>query len=138
MKYRDRDELVKSLRDYADFIEEKGIELPIRYPNMTQLTWIYPEYDENGEPIEQSAATQMANIARTLGSCKKDWSKDFLDISKNFGVVKIQFTVNRKGVCKKNVVDTIQHEERVVPAWTEEVIEWECAPSLLAHLEPSA
>ena len=57
MRYKDRDKLVASLREAADFIEEKGIELPIgTYDiNLGITTYLFGDNFENRLKLRQIA-----------------------------------------------------------------------------------
>lgn len=135
MKYRDRDELVEGLRDLADFIEEKGIELPIRYPQQTFRTFVYPDYTDQGTLINGTAAKALAKAAKLLAPCKKIYGEYYFDVIRRFGPITVEFTASRDSVCTAKVVGQKHTPQRVIPAKTEDVIEWECAPSLLAVLD---
>jgi len=122
MKYKDRDELVEGLRAFADFIEERGLELPIQSPKM-KLTEIL--YGEN-------AKEKMQNVARKIGRAEKNWGSYYFDLRKEFGPVTLEFSVQKEQVCQKRVVGFKDVPEYVSPAHREEVVEWTCVDSILA------
>jgi len=128
-----RDKFVADLREFADFIEDNGEELPItEFDCDLKLTsWIEDEYEEDsdgfpGEVIEGSAKQKLKDVVKVLGSVKKDWSDNYLDVRKEFGSITLEFTIGRSKVCKRVVKEVIEHPARLVPARREEIVEWEC------------
>jgi len=122
VKYKDRDELVEGLRAFADFIEERGLELPIQSPKM-KLTEIL--YGEN-------AKEKIQNVARKIGRAEKNWGSYYFDLRKEFGPVTLEFSVQKEQVCQKRVVGFKDVPEYISPARREEVVEWTCVDSILA------
>lgn len=128
MKYKDRDELVQGLRDMADFIEARGLELPINHPNMKLTTWLYDDY---GQDRKLTAKQKARRVAKKLGKAEKVFSNNYLDIRRDFGPVCLEFTVNREKVCERKVVGVKQIEEEVIPAYEIEEVEWVCTDPIL-------
>jgi len=123
--------MVSSLRQLADFIEEKGEDLP--YLNISIGAWEYGDYDEKTyKHIPDSIKGKMAGYARALKPCKKDFSGQSFALTRKFGILTLRISASREQVCRKIVTGT-----RVVPAYTiperiEEDAEWVCDEPLLA------
>jgi predicted SAM-dependent methyltransferase len=134
MKYKDRDELVEGLREFADFIEEHGLELPIRKPKVTMSQWLYDSQEYVGsEYVTTMPAKEKARrAALTMGNIKKDWTSYALDLRKDFGPVVLEFSISKENICEKKVVGFKDIPEHVVEAHREELVEWICKDSILA------
>jgi hypothetical protein len=101
----------------------------VEYLPEIQYLWI------NGKPEEYKAA----------GAGDKEFTNDYVNY--NVELIPKKLTLNfctpRGNVCKKRVVGTKEVPEfyiagtagRVIPAHTEEVIEWDCPESLLKAKE---
>lgn len=133
MKYKDRDELVTGLRDLADFIERKGLELPIDHPSMTLNEWLFDDNNWNHKRHSRTAREKIGVVARKLGKAEKDWGSGSLDLRRRFGPVSIEFTIGREKVCERRVVGSKTVPERVVPAHVQEEVEWICTDPILAN-----
>lgn len=130
MRYEDRDELVKGLRDLADFIDKKGVELPIEYVSPMELR----EYFWGDA---EKCKANMIQAAKLLGKSTKDYTSYSFSLEKNFGkFVKLVFNTEREKVCVKKVVGIEQVPKKVyveIPNETvdKEIIEWDCQEPLL-------
>lgn len=132
MKYKDRDELVAGLREFADFIEEKGLELPLEYPHMKLTQYVYNNYRKlDFKEIEGSDKAKMRRAALTLSRAEKIWGLYYFDLRREFGPVSIVFSIAREKICEKKVVGVKEHPEQIIPAHTEELIAWECLDPIL-------
>jgi hypothetical protein len=133
MKYRERDELVEGLRALADFIEAKGLDLPIEYPEVKLDIWIYDDYDVNAKPIEGTARAKLREVAKVLGKAEKGTVSEYFTLTKKFGEhVALEFTSPRSSICKQVVVgERIIPEMPARPARTEPVIDWICDDPIL-------
>lgn len=133
MKYKERDELVSGLRDLADFIEEKGLDLPIKLPRLNLVNYIEDSWDKSYNAVPGSAREKMRRAAIACGKAEKKWDRYSLELIKEFGEhVKLTFRTNREQVCEKKVVGFKDIPEQVIEARREEIVEWECRDSLLA------
>lgn len=132
MKYKDRDELVASLREFADFIENKGLDLPILMPHMKLTSWLYDDYEDSSYDNPTTAKEKARRAVLALGKAEKNWSEGWLDIRKDFGCIELEFTISRESVCERKVVGFKDIPERVIEAQRQEIIEWECVDSILA------
>ncbi len=74
-----------------------------------------------------------ARVVRMLGCCDKDYGESLVTLTRNFGGVDLRFLFWRSAVCERKVVGTMTVPQRVVPAYTREIVEWDCHPLL----EPS-
>lgn len=131
MNIKQRDEMVSSLRQLADFIEEKGEDLP--YLNVSIGAYEYGDYDETTyKHLPDTIKAKMAGYARALKPCKKDFSGQSFALTRKFGILTVRIAAEREKVCRKIVTGT-----KVVPAYTiperiEEEAEWVCDEPLLA------
>jgi hypothetical protein len=130
MKYKERDELVVSLRELADFIEEKGLELPSM--SITASGWISSwsnNYRDRNHDIEKEL-TRRAAIA--LGDSKKEYSSSTFQLRKQFGAVNLVVNTSRESICKK-VVTGKKEVPKYEQVGTEEIddVTWVCSDSIL-------
>jgi hypothetical protein len=72
-------------------------------------------------------------LVKALGSCKKNYRDDFFTISKEFGVIQLDFLFYRHAVCTRKVIGTEKVPEEITPAYQKEIVEWECHPVLSAE-----
>src|SRR3970040_2760239 len=128
MKYKHRDELVEGLRAIADFIEEKGLELPIDTPYLALEKYIYQNYSSSRHPRTQRQELQRAAI--TLGRAEKEFEYNFT-LTRNFGeFVKLRFSVPRETVCKRVVKGKRHIPAQTTEAYDEEIVEWICTDQI--------
>jgi hypothetical protein len=134
VKYSDRDNLVAGLRELADWIEENGHRLPVREIEFKADTWVFDDWKDYNNPDKylRPAREKMQQIARVLGRADKELMSDWFSLKKKFGdFVMLEFTSNRKVVCRKVVKGTRTIPEQVIPEHEEEIVEWECNDPLL-------
>jgi hypothetical protein len=135
MKYKDQRELVEGLRKLADFIEEHP-ELPISDPEISVEYWIHEPYTFDDD--QRSVKERMQVAARALGRANKEYYGSYFNLSRKFSEhVKLEFTSDRQEVCRRVVKEVVHHPEQIVPqkvlpARTEEVVEWVCDDPILA------
>jgi hypothetical protein len=128
MKYAERDKLVAGLRELADFIEQRGLELPIDANFLPSLTvYLYDTPDG-------TAREKMRKVARNIGHARKGTLPGFYDLQRDFGPVSLLFTAPRGAVCQRIVTGTKQIEEQVIPAHEEEIVEWICDDPILEEV----
>jgi hypothetical protein len=126
MRYQDRDALVAGLREAADFIEARGVELPINTYDIEcgVTTWMYGDAFEN--------RLKLRKIAKVLGKAEKVYSGGYFDIKRNFGPFHIKFTADRKVVCEAKVVgQKVIPAREATPEKIVDKIEWVCTDPLL-------
>jgi hypothetical protein len=118
MKYKDRDNLADSLRELADFIETRGIELPLDYFSGYKLcNFLYSKEDAR-------------RAVKALGKVDKVWEDRYLDIRRKFGCITFEFTINRNNACTVREVGEKVIPEMVIAERTEKVYEYDCDPLL--------
>lgn len=128
MRYKDRDDLVASLRGMADFIEEHGIELPLSSDYDMRFDITNYMFSSADKPL-------LRKIARILGSAEKNFTGNYFRLEKKFGRYgTLAFEVSRNIVCDRKVVEVIHHEAetRQIEAYDEEVVEWVCNDPILS------
>jgi hypothetical protein len=116
-------ELISGLRDFADFLA------------------LHPDLPDIYVGAFCGVGKQeMATVARDCGSAEKKFTDDEFRLTKKFGPIELVFYTRRTNVCQRVVVGTkevpeAKYPERIVPAHTEEVVEWICDEPLLAATE---
>jgi hypothetical protein len=124
--------LIDGLRDLADFLEENDSLHP--YLDTHLSDWATPiKYENYLEDLDE-----VKDVAKGIGECEKEYDHMFT-LRKQFGngLVQLVFEASRQSVCKKIIKGK---KERIIPerpaepqrVITEDEIEWECPPSLLA------
>jgi len=105
-------EFAESLRIAADWWEaHPEIELP---------------FQNNPFKYVAIRREQMEKIAVALGSCKKKYADGFFNLTAKMGHAEFVAFCHREQVCERIVTGTKHIEERVIPAHTEEIVEWKC------------
>lgn len=114
----DRRAFIDGLRNLADWFEaHPTVQLPIP----SKLT-ISP-------PDEGKAA--VAVMARLLSPCAKEMDNNLLTLVKSFpGNIQLRVLYWRDKVCKRRVTGTQEVPAQLIPAHTEEIVEWDCTPLL--------
>lgn len=130
MKYKTRDNLVASLRELADFIEDHGIEMP-------ELDVSVRGYVSDYHPKTYRKSTgyprkMMRNAALAMRKAQKIHDNGTFKLRREFGIIPVVVWTSREQVCKKIVVEKIQMPETVIPAYEREVAEWVCDDPILA------
>lgn len=131
MKYKEQQNLVSDLRALADFYERpESIILPYPYGLMSGYDGVSVCSYKTGKyaiDVEASAA-KIKKIARSVGSCEKNWTSTNLEVIKKFGNdIVLRWVVSREAVCKKVPTgNKIIHPAQVIPERTEEEFEWVC------------
>jgi hypothetical protein len=129
MKYKQRDELVAGLRELADFIEEKGLQLP-------ELTVEVRSYVSDYEPKNYTISTGygkqvMRKAAIAMKPVEKIHDSYSFRLKRTFGSIVMQVSTSREAVCRKVSVTKVEMPEQVIPAYVREVPEWVCTDPLL-------
>jgi len=120
-------EYAAGLRELADWIEA--------HPEMPRPGGTLTVYTLNSR--EEAAACLKA-----LGTCQKEYTESNFYLSREFGPIKLTFMFYRSAVCQRRVVGQKQvgtqvipariTPEEIIPAHTEDIVEWDCEESLLA------
>jgi hypothetical protein len=129
-------QLVEDLRDFADFVEEHGPDLPNVTVELRSWIWGYDLH--NGEDdIPKAVALAMRAGMKNANDVTKEYSDDYFRLYLKFGKLEYKVVCNRDAVCVKNVIGTEMVTKRVPPEgdWTEEtveedIVEWKCNPLL--------
>jgi hypothetical protein len=74
---------------------------------------------------------ELTQLARSFGECEKEFSDESFYLRKRFGSVAVYAFTARNQVCERVVVGTEEIPERVSPAYTREIVEWQCTEPLL-------
>jgi hypothetical protein len=110
-------DFIRGLREFADFLEAHP-EVPApTYPDLSIFT------DRDGLRLAARALPRAEKVG--LGD-------SFFVLRGEFGNIEVQCMAPREQVCRRVVVGTEEVPEKVVPAHTKEVVEWECDEPLLA------
>lgn len=146
MEYNELDrrrELVASLRDLADFIENvKGVPLPDSC-SLSIYRGVLPF--ENGMHYGMDTKEGAALLADRIGTFNKAYTDSIVTFRKPFGEhASINWLMVRDQVCEKVQVGTVRkaaEPEQIIPAKPERdepLYEWHCG-SVKAHLpQPSS
>ena len=109
-------EFADGLRKVADFYEQHE-EFPQPYVVMD----VFSVNDK--ETLEQ--------VARALGTIEKfTIGESLFGIKRAFGLLALRVIVSRTVACTRRVVGTEPVPERITPAYTREIVEWDCLPRL--------
>lgn len=119
---------VADLRAVADFLEA--------HPT------VGPVY--TGCFVSCVSGEKLKSIARELGSFEKRYGDDFRAVKK-FGDIEVLWIVSRDEICQRVVVGTKEVEarvipasqEQVIPAHTEEIVQWVCSDAVLGDASVS-
>jgi hypothetical protein len=130
MKFADAQNMAKDLREFADFIEAHGHELPGDIWIGQSYNTLYDDY-EGGRTAKQKAKV-VAKVLAKGALVEKQHDNYSLDLIRRFGKIKLVFSINREKFCTKKVVGTKEVEEYVVAAHTQEIVEWVCDDPVLA------
>lgn len=126
-------DFVKGLRELADWYEaNQNIDTPNRELTVYSLN---------------TKAEATACLA-ALKPCKKEYKGDNFYLSREFGSITLKFMFYRDAVCIRRVVGTRQvgtrvipsrfTPEEIIPAYEEDIVEWDCGESLLTQASPSS
>jgi hypothetical protein len=131
MKYSKVKEMVAGLRELADFLEERGHLLPVDYLSINVHDYIFDDSVYSNRQHKMTAQEKMRVLAKALDKAEKHYQGDYFDLRRKFGPIQLEFTVSRDKICERVVVGTKEVPERVVPARTEEIVEWVCNDPIL-------
>ena len=112
-------EYARGLRAFADWLDDHP-EVPL------QLYDLAISGDES----------DVAACARALGACEKRHGDSTSALVKDFAGLPVSIVYFRSAVCERRVVGHEEVPERVIPAHTREIVEWDCH-SILAEREPA-
>ena len=115
-------EFVNGLRELADWIEDHpGFVNPAECDSWYLLKLCHSRED-------------LAKAVQTLGNVEKRPDGNYFNVRRYFGPLIIEAYISREQVCTKIVKGTRFVPERVVEAYEEQIVEWECSDPLLTSL----
>ena len=127
-------QLVEDLRNFADFVEEHGPQLPS--VNVELRSWIWG-YEVENQGVPEGVALALRAGLKSADEVTKEYSDDYFRMYLKFGKLEYKVICNRKEVCEKNVIGTKMVTKSIPPEgeWTErqveeEIVEWVCNPLL--------
>ena len=130
MKYKQRDELVSSLRELADFIEDRGLELP---ELTVEVRSYVSEYEpKNYRTIPGYGKQVMRRAARAMKPVEKLHESSSFRLRRKFGSIALTLSTSREQICRKVAVTKVAMPEQVIPAYEREVAEWVCDDPILS------
>tara|TARA_Y100001951_G_scaffold93860_1_gene89852 strand:+ start:184 stop:609 length:426 start_codon:yes stop_codon:yes gene_type:complete len=126
-------QMVDDLRDFANFVEEHGPDLPDVTVELRSWVWGYDADDS----VPLSVALAMRAGVKTADKVTKEYTDDYFRMFLKFGKLEYRVICNRDEVCEKNVIGTKTVTKKIPPKgnWTEEeveedIVEWVCNPLL--------
>jgi hypothetical protein len=128
MKYKEAVKLAEDLREFADFVEKRGVELP----GDIYISGIYNHLYDDDDSTAQEKAKRVAKILSKGALVEKRHDNYSLDLIRKFGQLKLIYSISREKFCKKVVVETKVIPARMIEERTEEVVEWVCDDPVLA------
>lgn len=149
--HRERQRLDTISRWHVKAFEEAGIELPwspddgyinVNVSNYNKETKSY-EFDLEASRKKIAAIAKFAikqpgiTVTKRFGSIEFE-VKVTLATLDEYDHISITYYVKREAVCVKKVVGTEEVPERVYPAHTKEVVEWECEDVSLLKIASEA
>lgn len=131
MRYARAQEIARGLHEFADFIAENGHKMPVNDLNMKFDDFVFDDYKYEDRRHLRTAREKMRLLALILAPVEKVYNGEWFDLRKKFGPVTLEFTVNRAIVCERKVVSVEEVPEKLIPAYTREIVEWECNDPIL-------
>ena len=112
----ERQQVIAGLRDLARFLED--------HPDVKVFPYI-------GMVVPFQDREEFAVTALALGRAEKKHDSHYFSLERFFGpYVRYEAFIACEKVCTRLVVGTRDVVEQVIPAHTEEIVEWECHESL--------
>jgi len=134
MKYKQRDELVESLRELADFLDEKGLEIPFDISvSVSAYMPYYSRVTPYGELTAKEKKAILKRAVRALKPVVKEYDNTTLRVKRKFGnKINFSLSVSREVACKAvKTGNKIIHAASYIPERVEEEVEWVCTDPLL-------
>jgi hypothetical protein len=132
VKYKERDALVASLREAADFFESKGLELPFDV-GVSMSAWT-PTYSRKtyGKVDARVSKHLLKKAVRAMKPVQKKYTAGSLHVIRKFGTLEFTLFASRDIACRAVPTgNKIIHAASHTPEWTEDEIEWVCTDPLL-------
>ena len=96
----------------------------------------HPEAPQPHTPLQvftPHTKEEAIQIARWLGHADKRYDNGLFYLSRDFGGATLVFVWSQSAVCTRHVVGTVEEPEQVRPAYTREVVMWDCHPLLASE-----
>ena len=135
MDYNKRTELASNLREFADFLDNYGHDIPDVNVDVSSRVWSWTSAGD----VPTAIALALRAGMKGADEVTKKYSDDFFRLYLSFGDLEYRVSCDRDEVCERTVVGTETVMESVPPEgeWTEkevekDVVEWVCNPLLAA------
>ena len=135
MDYNKRTELASNLREFADFLDNYGHDIPDVNVDVSSRVWSWTSASD----VPTAIALALRAGMKGADEVRKKYSDDFFRLYLSFGDLEYRVSCDRDEVCERTVVGTETVMELAPPEgeWTEkpvekEVVEWVCNPLLAA------
>lgn len=133
MKYAEVEKHVKSLREFADWLEKHGLDLP-KFDYDLQIKVSGLSYDKDAMV---QAAKVMSKGATINNPLEKNMTTSYYELVRKFGSINFEIWSSRDTVCERKQVGTkIQPKREYVDTGTTEevpVYEYDCHPLLASE-----
>ena len=135
MDYDKRTELANDLRDFADFLNDHGQDIPDVTVDVSSRVWSWTSAGD----VPTAIALALRAGMKGADEVTKEYSDNFFRLYLSFGDLQYRVLCDREEVCERTVVGTETVIESVPPEgeWTEQevekdVVKWVCNPLLAA------
>ncbi len=135
MDYNKRWTLANDLREFADFLDNHGHDIPDVNVDVSSRVWSWTSAND----VPTAIALALRAGMKGADEVTKKYSDDYFRLYLSFGDLEYRVSCDRDEVCERTVVGTETVMELTPPEgeWTEkpvekEVVEWVCNPLLAA------
>ena len=135
MDYNKRTELASNLREFADFLDNHGQDIPDVTVDVSSRVWSWTSAGD----VPTAIALALRAGMKGADEVTKEYSDNYFRLYLSFGELQYRVLCDREEVCERTVVGTETVMESVPPEgeWTEQavekdVVEWVCNPLLAA------
>ncbi len=135
MDYNKRTELASNLREFADFLDDYGHDVPDVNVDVSSRVWSWTSAGD----VPTAIALALRAGMKGADEVTKEYSDNYFRLYLSFGELQYRVLCDRDEVCERTVVGTETVMESVPPEgeWTEQavekdVVEWVCNPLLAA------
>ena len=135
MDYNKRTELASNLREFADFLDNHGQDIPDVNVDVSSRVWSWTSAGD----VPTAIALALRAGMKGADEVTKEYSDDYFRLYLSFGDLQYRVLCDREEVCERTVVGTETVMESVPPEgeWTEQavekdIVEWVCNPLLAA------
>jgi len=135
MDYDKRTELASNLREFADFLDNHGQDIPDVNVDVSSRVWSWTSAGD----VPTAIALALRAGMKGADEVTKEYSDNYFRLYLSFGELQYRVLCDRDEVCERTVVGTETVMESVPPEgeWTEQavekdVVEWVCNPLLAA------